>query len=421
MARILCLCPSHRDRRELPRHVNGHAVVFHEYASLELEQITVPGETREIRIGDTERELGIILERCARERIDAVLSTDDYPGAALASAVAHERGLAGPAPASSLVAQHKYLCREVQARAAPDCVPPFGLIDVVDVARFDARFPVFVKPVKSFFSVGAARVDRSSQLDAHRRRWRALPDFFHPLDVLLRRYAGQSIGTRRLLAEGLLEGAQATLECYVHAGAVQPLGVVDSVFFPGTLAFQRFEYPSALAPAVQERMLDAAGKVLRALGYDHGLANVEFIYDERADALGIVEINPRMSSQFADLFEKVDGTNSYEVLVDLALGRAPRVKRRRGAHRMAASCVMRRFEDGIVRKLPTEEDVRGLGAPSDVRVEILAEAGMPLSAQMQDECSYRFAVINLGGRDRGELLSSFERMRARLPFAFERR
>lgn len=45
---------------------------------------------------------------------------------------------------------------------------------------------------------------------------------------------------------------------------------------------------------------------------------------------------------------------------------------------------------------------------------------MALSSQMQDECSYRYGVVNLGGRDRSELLESFERIRGRLPFVFDR-
>lgn len=421
MARILCLCPSHRDRRELPRHVNGHELLLHEYASLELEQMTVAGESRAACIADPGRELDLILERCAAERVDAVVSTDDYPGSALASVVAHERRLPGPTPRATLVAQHKYLSREVQSTAVPECVPPFALVDVAEGAGLEAALPSFVKPVKSFFSVGARRIDHRSQLEAQVRRWRALGAFFQPLDVLLRRYVGRSIGTSRLIAEGVLEGVQATLECYVHAGEVRLLGVVDSIFFPGTLAFRRFEYPSSLPQRVQERMLDAATRVLRALGYDQGLANVEFIYDERGDALGLVEINPRMSSQFADLFEKVDGTSTYEVLVDLALGRKPRTGWRRGAYPMAASCVMRCFDDRIVRRVPAEEDVRALGLPADARVEILADPGEPLSAQMQDECSFRYGVVNLGGRDRGELLARFEGIETRLPFEFERR
>ncbi len=36
------------------------------------------------------------------------------------------------------------------------------------------------------------------------------------------------------------------------------MGVVDSIMFPGTLAFSRFDYPSALPEGVQARMAEIA-------------------------------------------------------------------------------------------------------------------------------------------------------------------
>lgn len=127
-----------------------------------------------------------------------------------------------------------------------------------------------------------------------------------------------------------------------------------------------------------------------------------------------------MSSQFADLFEKVDGSNSYEMLLDLALGRRPRPKRRRGAHRFAASCVMRCFEDRLVRRVPAEAELRAL-ARGDERVEVLAEAGIRLSQQMQDDCSFRSGLANIGGGSREEVLGRFAQLRRSLRFEFTAR
>ena len=107
-------------------------------------------------------------------------------------------------------------------------------------------------------------------------------------------------GRRWLLAEELLEGAQATLDGYVSSGEVHTLGVVDSVMFPGTLAFQRFEYPSALPRRVQEEMTAIARRVMPTLGFDGGAFNIEFIHNPARDTLRIIEINPRISTQFAD-------------------------------------------------------------------------------------------------------------------------
>ena len=94
--------------------------------------------------------------------------------------------------------------------------------------------------MKSFFSIGAQRIECAAELDEAKRRWIALDDFFLPLERLLKREAGVEIGTTRLIAEGLLKGHQVTVEGYAFGGDVDILGVTDSIFFPGTLAFSRF-------------------------------------------------------------------------------------------------------------------------------------------------------------------------------------
>jgi hypothetical protein len=75
-----------------------------------------------------------ILARTRGAKIDAVISTDDYPGSALAAVVAKELGLPGPEPLVNLTCQHKYLSRVAQSALMPDAVPPFALIDVAEDA-----------------------------------------------------------------------------------------------------------------------------------------------------------------------------------------------------------------------------------------------------------------------------------------------
>ena len=82
-------------------------------------------------------------------------------------------------------------------------------------------------------------------------------------------------------------------------------------------------------------MADIAKRLMSGLGFDNGMFNVEMMYDARDDRIAIIEINPRMASQFADLYEKVDGTNAYEVLLDLGIGHCAR--RRNGGKANIAS------------------------------------------------------------------------------------
>ena len=423
MSTILIVCATHRDRREIPAFADAgqHRLLFHDYASLELEDLVADEQPDGISIHDPEAEIEHILTLCLKENVDAVLSTDDYPGTALASIAARRLGLSGVSPAANLLCQHKYYSRLIQYQATPEAVPDFQILDVrADAGDLRIGFPCFVKPVKSFFSVGAHRVDSVDQLAAIKHRWASLASFFSPFEVLLKKYAGLSVGNKFLLAEELLEGLQATLEGYVYQGEIYLLGIVDSVMFPNTIAFKRFEYPSSLPEPVQSRMLSLARKLMRQSGFDHGMFNVEFMYNPAADTIHVVEINPRMSSQFADLFEKVDGINSYSVLLDLAFGKRPQIRKGEGRYPMAASCVLRTFENKRVMKLPGDDEIAQLQFEHpDIRIEVLATEGTRLSQQMQDGQSYRYGIINIGGGSTREISDIYEECLRKLTFVFE--
>jgi hypothetical protein len=257
-------------------------------------------------------------------------------------------------------------------------------------------------------------------LEAQRQRWRERRVFFEPFERLYAHVKGHGLGQGLLLAETPLKGHQVTFEGYLHQGEMQPLAVVDSIMLPGTISFMRFSYPSALAAAAQERVAAVARTVMEGIGYGDGLFNIEMMVDPADGAPWIIEINPRMASQFADLYEKVDGFNTYEILLDLAAGRRPQRRWRQGRHRMAASCVLRTFANHLVRGVPTPGQVAALEAElADARIEILATPGRRLSQEMQDDVSYRYGIVSLGGRDLDDILRTFERCRTALPFALD--
>jgi biotin carboxylase len=151
------------------------------------------------------------------------------------------------------------------------------------------------------------------------------------------------------------------------------------------------------------------------MGFDNGMLNIEMMYDAATDRIGIIEINPRMASQFADLYEKVDGTNSYSVLLDIGAGVRPKVTQRQGAHRFAASFVLRSFEDRIVAAMPSDAVLADIARREpDIRVELLTSVGRRLSQEMHDGHSYRYGIVNLGGQSRAEAMAKFDGIRAQL-------
>ncbi len=240
-----------------------------------------------------------------------------------------------------------------------------------------------------------------------------LREFVKPFNQLLKRYASFPLDGGYLLAEQPLRGRQVTVEGCVFRGEGMIVGITDSIMYPGTISFRRFDYPSSLQSDVQERMGDLALRFIRSIGFDDGLFNVEMFYDPESDAIHIIEINPRMSPQFADLMEKVNGVNTYEIALAIAAGVRPRIHRPSPQYRVAASCVMRLFEDKKVARVPSPEEVAAFQARfPDARLKVLCREEHHLSDELQDGRSYRYAILNLGGQSARDLAVRYARRSA---------
>jgi hypothetical protein len=86
---------------------------------------------------------------------------------------------------------------------------------------------------------------------------------------------------------------------------------------------------------------------------------------------------------------------------------------------VAASLVLRRFEDGRVTRIPSSEDLHRLRMRfPDAFVEILVQEGERLSDELQDDESYRYALLDLCARDWEELQAKYEEAKKFLPFSF---
>ena len=353
------------------------------------------------------------------EKLEGVMASDDYPGSIVAAAIAHELGFPGPSPRAVLTCQHKYYSRLAQERAVPEAVPRFSLVDPDDIESLAAiEFPVFVKPVKSFFSLHAQVVRNRAELEAAIAATRHhLTQFVKPFNRLVRRYTDFAYDGGYLIAERVLRGRQVTLEGCAFKGDFAVIGIVDSIMFPDTISFQRFEYPSSLDERVQWRMADIAIRFMRSIGWDDGLFNIEMMVDEDKDTIHIVEVNPRMCPQFADLMEKVNGINTYEIALDIAAGRKPAIAAESARYAAAASVVGRVFDDRVVRRLPSREQLIRFGERfPDARLKILCREGHRLSEELQDGNSFRYSLLNLGGESREDVLRRYASAMTSLDF-----
>jgi hypothetical protein len=319
---------------------------------------------------------------------------------------------------------HKYYARLAQREAVPEATPPFALLPArIPPAPLEGvPFPCFVKPVKGTYSVLARRIEGQAELEDFLGQ-EAVREFaaqqMQMFNRLLARMTRLEIDGSHFIAEGVLPGRQVTLEGFAFGDEVAILGVVDSLLHPETGSFLRFDYPSSLPEPVQERMARVARRAIQALGLRDSPFNVEMTWDPEGDRIGIVEVNPRLCGQFADLYQKVDGVHGYEVAVALATGRRPALRRGEGEFRRASSFPLRVFAKARVLRVPDADRI------AEVEREFpgaLAwcecEPGQELAdfTSYEDGQSARYGIVNLGGRDEAELRARFEAVRARLGF-----
>ncbi len=360
-----------------------------------------------------------------RAGLAGVLSNEEQFGAVIAAVIAERLGLPGVPPAAILTAQHKFYAREYSRTVAPEATPAYTVFSpyVQREEEVKQKFPLFVKPVKATYSILAKRVDNFAELKRHLtfkplESW-ILKKLIQPAEDLAQQYTHFALDAHHILGEEVMEGVQVTVDGYVYNGVVKIMGVVDAVMYPGTNAFQRFEYPSSLPESVQEKMGDIVARVVKAFGLNQSLFNVEFFYNPASGDLKMIEMNPRMAYQFADLYEKVDGYNPYDILTDLTLGNTPKHCFRQGACNHAASFVLRAFPGSKLKSGPDPQHVKRIRQQyPDARIMVYLKKGSSLAREYKWLGSYRYAVFNLGANTTQDLQQRYHQVRSQLPFVF---
>lgn len=420
-ARVLVLFPNAWDRVQFgkPKYEGTHAFTyegddfFHFPGTLKLITFDAVGFVKQ-------------MADKYRGKIDGVLSTDEYIGAIIAAAVARELGLPANDPGKIIEAQHKYYSRVVQKRLGLEGTPECTLIPISGVKEknLTAPFPMFVKPCKGTFSLFAKMCPDFETLEKHLDfgvlEQIALKRVAKPFNELLRKYTTFEHDAGWFVGESLMKGDQVTVDGFVDRGKVEIMGIVDSVMFEGTQTFERFEYPSRLPKGVRDRMFEMTARFVEGVGIPHGQFNVELFYDREADKLAIIEINPRLSYQFADLYEYIDGSNTYDVLLDLTLGKPTSFDRGKGEYKKSASFVLRTFKGRRLRSVPTEEEINGFRKQyQEATIKIYGDAGQSLKSEMRAMGSYRYGIINVAAQSLLELFAIHQDAIDKLTFEVE--
>ncbi|HUS65854.1 MAG TPA: ATP-grasp domain-containing protein [Kofleriaceae bacterium] len=406
---FLSVAPTARERRELLRAARKLGVTIETFGE-------IPRDSSDV---DANGVIADAVRKYAGRKLTGVIGTDDL-GSLVASVVNDRFKLPGASKEAVLRSQHKFLSRESQRLAVLDAhLPRFKLVALDATAPPKGlTFPFFMKPVKAHLSIGARQINNPQEFAQHLAWARAhLQEVTTPFEDIRLVHTGVPISANYMIAEELIKGDQVTVEGFVHKGKARALGVVDSVMYPGTRSFKRFDYPSRHSSKVQRRMNDIATAVAEELGLDNTMFNIEMSYDADNDDIKIIEINPRPSSQFAPLFEAVDGTNSYEIQLRLAAGMKPNFKPGHGKHKVATSFVMRTFQDQAVVNAPSQEQMdRIMGDNPDMRIESFARPGGKLSDSSNDPESFRWAIVTLGGKNEAHMQERLKKTLDALPF-----
>jgi biotin carboxylase len=369
---------------------------------------------------DAEGYIKRVCETYPSGTLSGVLASDDYPAALVAAALAEEFGLLGPALEAVLNCSDKHRSRVFAASAVPEAAPAFRPVDATAPPNTEdfGSLPLFAKPVKGFLSMFADRVGTSEELA--RLCHEAAPyldGFLRPFRYFSNRCFGMAPTGTPFLVEDLLTGRQVTVEGCVYRGRGRIIATTDSVMYPGTNSFACFRLPSDLPRSVQGRMEEITLRLAQAVGIDNGVFNVELMYDATTDRISVIEINPRMCPQFVDLVEKVHGVSTYEIALRIAVGEDPVFSRGGAPHKVAASFVLRRFEDALVTAVPSAEEIARLRHRfPDMRVRVLCRPGRRLSDEQQDRTSYRYGLVNLGAGSIEQLNAAFAEAKAGLTF-----
>jgi len=353
------------------------------------------------------------LARRARDRgWQAVVSHHEQFGALAAALLAERMGWPGTPVNAILACQHKYHARQVLQQVAPEANIPFQLLDAEYGAPIPQGlpYPVFVKPVKAAFSVLARRVDNRQQLQQHTRfgwweLW-VIRRLVEPFERMVRARLGARMpSAHRMLLEMPVQAEQYNLDGYVFQGQAHAVGVVDAIMYPHTQAFMRHQAPTRLAPAVQARALDVAHRFLAAVGFTHGLFNMEFFYDAAADRLTVIEFNPRMASQYSDLYQRVLGVDLHAIGLALAHGRDPAtVPVRVPSAGAAASFVYRSFRPGDAVVMPSGRQRLALQqAYPGTMLFVYPKSAGSTARDHKWLGSHRYGIIHLGGQNEADL------------------
>ena len=103
------------------------------------------------------------------------------------------------------------------------------------------------------------------------------------------------------IAEGIISrGQQCTLEGYVFDGKLRVYGAVDSIREgEHGSSFSRYQYPSSIPQAVQDKMIAVTKRFFTHIHFDTGPFNIEYYWEKETDHIWLLRSIPEFPSLIA--------------------------------------------------------------------------------------------------------------------------
>lgn len=407
-AKVVVICALVRDHIELSAREDKYKFIYDDSFDWLDDAFVNKGDHTTRNIVTT---INQFVEKYRNEKdVIAIFSSCDV-GVAIASVVANLLGLPCCPPRNMLQTHHKYYQRQLAEQAVPSINPKFQLFDPTrpDLTAEPPRdFPFFMKPVKSVLSSHAYKIENYA--DFTKALIDPLPGTVylnHLSDMVKSSVPDMDSNFCKVLCEDFISGDQCTVDGFVYNKEVTVMGIVDSIMYPGTQSFASFECPSVFPESIQQQLRDITTRIITGLGLNNITFNVEYFYNKESGQIKLIEVNPRFSGQFGDLYEKLCGTNTYDIALDLACGVKPNIKNI-GKYSVAASFVCRVFANQYVESIPSEDAIKEVERRfENSKVFVLVKAGTKLSDYIQDAVSFRYCLIHLGANSFEELYANY--------------
>lgn len=337
-----------------------------------------------------------------RFEAEAVTGTNDI-SSLLAASIASAANISGPKFQSMVNCQDKKRSRDIQQQHTPEHTVKCEIVPSDTKEPFPTfDFPVFIKPRRSSLSKFSARVDSNTELQKIMCRWRSKCNSFNKQYRNIINTAPQHVKhgytfENTLLVEHLFElPRQVTVDGICVNDRVQILGVTSSHFLENTLSFSAFHTPHTFASkTLKKRIFNAVRALVRGSDFNQGWFNVEVAYEPTGQRVIIVEINARMSSQFARMYDHTLEPSVLEILTrTVCSDSVPAVSLTENRH--ARCYILRKQHDALVKRRPKKAEIRQLKKRyPGTHIYIFAKPNRRLSDLTQDDYTFRYAQIQV--------------------------